>query len=224
MADSENLEKNWKRKMISALGAAAFATAPTMAADPVTGDQTVQTPHSDEHKQSLTIKDFSQPWGKHPMDEFLAPISTLESRGGRDIAHAKVNYGLHEGDTAMGNFALMPKSVKNVAGMLRSDKSLLRQHLGKDFRDPEVSDMHNMSEEEIAKKIKGNMPLQTRVARYLATHLHTLHNGDTSRMAHGWRFGSNRPSHAISDKALDNSGYVKKFKELYKPKTEITAK
>lgn len=211
------LEKSWKKKMLGALGAAALTTAPTT----VHGDgekvhHIIHNPAEMQHSASL--KDYSVDFGKHPMDKFLAPISFLESSGGKNMSHSTVQGGLHAGDSALGKFALMPKTVQNVASMLTHKGSVLRNKLGPAYQDPEVAAFRTMPEDQISTKLKNNMPLQRRIARYLATHLDAIHGGDPYRSAYGWRFGSNKPSHSINQKDLDDSGYVKKFKTLYDKK------
>jgi hypothetical protein len=208
------LEKNWKHKMIVALGATVLA-APTQIHNP---EKDHNTPTEDVIKEktrpSVTIKDFSMPFGEHPQDKFLRPISYLESSGGKNTDHSVLQYGLHAGDQAMGKFALMPKTVRNVASMLNNNGTKLRQRLGEDYKDDEVQSLHSLDDNQLVQKVKGNGPLKLRIARYLATHLHELHNGDMARMAHGWRFGHNRGPTSITPEMLEGSGYVRKFNEL----------
>lgn len=203
------LQKSWKDKMMATLAAAGIAGAPISVDPPSKEEQ-----HAAFAKPSYTVKDFSQPFGQHKLDSFLNPIMQLESSGGKKTEHKPVEQGVQAGTTAVGNYALMPRTVQNVAGMLNSKSSELRNFLGNDYKDPEVQDLQNVPEKDISKKLKANPDLQNRVARYLAQHLFNRHKGNEDKMAFGWRFGSEKPSEQITDKMLNGSGYVKQFRKL----------
>lgn len=210
----KKLEKSWKDKMITVLGAAALHAPMAESTHNQEGAKNaMQTLESAAHSN---VNDWNVPFGEHAQDKFLKPISYLESSGGRNVNHATVESGIHAGDTAIGRFGFMPKTFQNVAGMLKQKNSNLRQVVGDKYKDEEVEAMHSMDPKQITEYVKANPNVKLRAVRYLAAHLDKLHNGDQRRMAHGWRFGSNRPSDKITDKMLNDSGYVKKFKEYSK--------
>lgn len=211
----EVLEKSWKKKMIGALGAAAFANPIGISPDSTVPEQDRPAPVEQIEDVNYTKpSDYDVDFGQSPVDEFLYPISMLESSGGKNTNHETVDYGLHEGDTAIGKFALMPKTVRNVAGMLNSKNSILRTKLGPQFKDEELQSVAKLPEDQIEKVLKQNPKLARRTARYLAEHVLELNNGDMNRAAYGWRFGHNRPPEKVTDKMLSDSGYVKKFNKF----------
>lgn len=49
------------------------------------------------------------------LQDFLKKISMLESSGGKNIAHQEVESGPQAGETAIGNYGLMPNTMKELA-------------------------------------------------------------------------------------------------------------
>jgi hypothetical protein len=213
----EELTKSWKQKMAGALGAALVAATPATELSHTPEPAAVES-HTQEPPMGSSPKDFDVPLGEHPLDTFVKPIATLESQMGKYLDHRPMLTGLHAGTVAAGTFAIMPKTLQNIGGMLRNKQSILRSKLGEHYSDPEILELSSKSPDEINATLKSKDNLQRRAARYLALHLMTLHNGDPLRAAFGYRFGHNRKSSDITDKKLQDSGYVKEFKRLYEKK------
>lgn len=207
----EKLEKNWKQKMAAALALGAASPGPN--------DALAQQPATVEvrHQKPTTVEAFKVPEGQHPRDKFLGSISQLESSGGKYLNHKPSYDPIHQGDQAIGKVALMPKTVKDIGLLLNTKSSPLMQRLGEHYKDEEFSELASLPESHITEKLKQNPELYTRGARYLAEHLHSLHGGDKSRMAWGWRFGHRQPPSKIEDRHLKDSGYVKKFHRYFNP-------
>lgn len=201
-----SLNKSWKKKLSAALLAAGVhAETPQSASS-----------HKDE-VQAPKHANFHAPFGQHPMDHFLGTISQLESTGGKYTDHKPVNSEMHHGDSAMGTFAIMPRTAQNIVGMLKSPHSKLRAMLGPDHQDQEFIQAATGDSKDVAERFKANPALALRGARYLATHLHAMQHGDPVKASYAYRFGTNLSPEAITADKLKNSGYVKKFKELYSP-------
>jgi hypothetical protein len=205
----EDLKKGWKENLAAALMAAA-----PVSVDNQLAPEKKQAQGQEVVKKVPTHHDYDVPFGKHHLDSFLHSISFLESSGGKFTEHA-AGGGIHEQDRAIGSKGLMPKTVKNIGGMLKNPKSALRSVLGEHYHDREFSQLAELPEDKISEKLKQNPKLYLRGARYLAEHLRAMHNGDRLRMAFGWRFGHNRPSDSIKDHHIEGSGYVKKFREHF---------
>lgn len=208
----DTLKKSWKKKLATAL-LAAGVHAPTPN----------QAPSQKEEIVAAKKPDYNVPFGQHPMDHFLGAISTLESQGGKYTDHKPVNNSVHQGDSAMGTYALMPKTAQNIVGMLNSPHSKLRAILGPDHKDDEFVHAATGDSAVVAERFKANPALALRGARYLATHLHAMQHGDPVKASYAYRFGTNLPPTAITADKLKNSGYVKKFKELYSPEERSIA-
>jgi len=203
------LEKNWKKKLTVATAAAALAALPMIDMNQAAPEQHV------EKKKARDLKEFMEPFGMNSQDRFLEAISELESSAGKNTKHKAMHTGLHQGDKAIGDFGIMPKTFRNVANSLRLKDSKLRSVLGDSYRDDEFDYVSKLPDRALKETLKSRPDLQLRAARYLATHLDVMHNGDPAKKAHGWRFGSNRPSDQITPRALIGSGYVQKFLQNY---------
>jgi len=202
------LEKSWKNKMLSAIGAAGLAM-------PSSNLETQDKTPEQAEKPAVTVKDYSQPWGENPSDKFLSAISFLESSGGKNLKHRLMETGLHAGSSALGQFAIMPNTIRDIHGLMQQKGSPLQGALGDKYKDEEFSQLATLPQLDMARQLKKRPELGLRAARYLATHLHHLHGGDPERMGFSWRFGHNRPTEHITPKMLEHSGYVKKFNQIY---------
>lgn len=208
--------KGWKEKLHGVLTAAVMATTPN--ATSVAPKPAAQT-ESDKMKTSApppakTPEDLNIPIGQHPIDTFLKPIACLESSCGKFTDHRPQSEGIHEDTAAVGEHALMPATAQDVSSMFTRNGSTLRQLLGPHYKDAEAETLAGMDKKDIETELKKNPKLRLRMSRYLALHLNKLHNGDALRSAFGWRFGHRKTSTQISDRDLENSGYVKKFKQF----------
>lgn len=175
-----------------------------------------------EVKNKYTLEDLSRPMGEREQDAWLATIGQLESRGGQDTAHTPQSTGLHAGTQAIGTWGLMPKTVKEQAAMFKNPQSAFRNEVGLDYTDPEVEALADMDTDEIFEKVKNNPKLEQRLVRYLQLTIGNRTNFNPDKMAYSWRFGSSLRDKDITPEMLDQSGYVKKFRETYQPKSQVT--
>jgi hypothetical protein len=51
-----------------------------------------------------------------PEFSFLNKIKELESSGGKNVNHATIQFRIHAGDAALGQYGLMPNTIKEVLG------------------------------------------------------------------------------------------------------------
>lgn len=204
------LQKNWKNYMLASI---AGLSAPKMEDKPK--EEPTQMVYKPSAQRPKTIHDFDVPYGQHENDKFLNAISELESSGGKNVHHKPSNDQTHQGETAVGRFALMPKTLKDISKMFHEKDGHLRHSLGKFYKDPEVENLANMDDDQVSAEVQKNPKIQTRAARYLAEHLKGQYGNEPSKQAFGWRFGHRRPSEDITPEKLKGSGYVRKFNDIY---------
>jgi hypothetical protein len=113
----------------------------------------------------------------HPMDGFLARISHLESSGGKNTQHKSIDYGLHSGTTAIGEYGLMPLTARDIA---RKSKNAF------------LFTLRNRGAADIANLLSEDKEMAKEVARECAQRLYRRFRGDEARMAWAWRMGPNR--------------------------------
>ena len=217
----EKMAKSWKQKLAAATAAAALTQLPIIDTERMTEDEAREQTKQPEKAPTANFEDYTKPMGSHPVDNFLSAISTLESSGGKNTAHKKLDSGLHEGHSAIGSFGIMPNTFRNIVSSLGNKESKLRAKLGPEYKDDEFEFVSRLPDRALEQTLKSRPDLQLRAARYLAEQLHDIHSGDPDKMAYGWRFGTNRASDKITPKMLEGSGYVQGFRKYFKKPEQI---
>lgn len=134
-------------------------------------------------------------------DNFLDVISQLESSGGTNLNHKPVIHGIQAGDTAMGQYGLMPNTVNELLNRQRLNNS----------RDPASVE----SSSDMKQQIENNPILEKQLANQLAQQVLTK-NADPSMAAYAWHMGHNLTPQQIQDRDYQNNGYVQKFNKIRK--------
>ena len=137
------------------------------------GQMHESAPKSPQHVQAAPSAPL---FGQHPMDRFLDAIQQLESSGGKRTSHKPMRHGLHAGTVAHGPFAIMPATIKDIAGK------------AKEY--PEVAALAAKTPGEVQQALASDHGLALQAARAMADHLHAKTGGDPDRMAHAWRHGA----------------------------------
>jgi len=122
-----------------------------------------------------------------------------ESSGGINTNHKEMKHGIHSGDSALGQYGLMPNTIKEMAG-----------RMGKDNR---LSHYAKMDNNKVVESIKNNPQHEHQIASFMANHLHDKFGGDESKMSYAWNQGHNlTPEHfKTSRKDYKNHDYVQKY-------------
>jgi hypothetical protein len=147
------------------------------------------------------------------IDNFLKTTSMIESSGGKNLKHPRIKYGMHAGDKAVGQWALMPKTIKELAGRM-GDNS-------------EIAPYAKMDSKKISQNLSQNPGHEKQIASFLANKLYDKFSGDENKMAYAWNQGHNINPDSFKTDRKDylNHDYVKKYNE-YKtnntPKQEIS--
>jgi hypothetical protein len=143
------------------------------------------------------------------IDNFLKAISLNESSGGKNTKHKKMKQGIHAGDSAVGQYGLMPNTIKEMAIRMGSDSPMAQYA--------------KMDNKKIAQSIKENPDHENQIANFMANHLHDKFNGDENKMAYSWFQGHNLTDNHFntSHKDYQNHNYVKKYQ---KNKAELEKK
>jgi len=142
------------------------------------------------------------------IDNFLKAVSMNESSGGKNLNHKKMTRGIHAGDSAIGEYAFMPNTVKNIANTL-DEKHPLRNY-------------SKMSNQKIQQQLSKNPQHQKELATHLANKLHDRFGGDENKMSYSWNQGHNlQPSHFENQhKDYLNHDYVKKYNQNKQPSSQ----
>ncbi len=132
---------------------------------------------------------------------FLDKIAALESSSGKDTQHRTMESGIHEGDTAIGTYGLMPNTIDEV---LRRNKNAF----------PEMKALLKMSGEEKKDYLESNPEMEYKLAEKLAEHVLSKQGGDEEKAAYSWLYGHNLSPKKIEARNYANDPYVKKLKNL----------
>lgn len=140
---------------------------------------------------------------------FLKTISQLESSGGKNMDYPEVESGIQSGTSAMGQYGLMPNTVKEMINKRRQAGTMT----------PELQELDGMNPHEMKAHIEANPDLEDQIAKSLA--LKVLHNqmGDEEKAAYSWTMGDNlSPDDISKEKMNDQSSaggrYVDKFRRI----------
>jgi hypothetical protein len=133
------------------------------------------------------------------IDNFLNTISMNESSGGKNLNHKQIKEGLHAGDAAVGQYGLMPNTIKEMARRMGSDSP--------------VAQYANMDNKKLAQSIKSNPGHEKEIAKFMANHLHDKFGGDENKMAYSWFQGHNLTDDHFNTSHKDymNHDYVQKY-------------
>lgn len=138
------------------------------------------------------------------LDEFLRKISQLESSGGKDTEHRRMTAGIHEGDAAMGQFGIMPKTADEFV-----NRRKMRGQFG-----PDEAIMKQMSPEQLKEFLAGNERVEENLAKDIGEHVLKKAKGDEEKAAYMWNMGHNKKASSIDGEMLAEHPYVRKFRRL----------
>lgn len=131
---------------------------------------------------------------------FLRALMENESSGGKNLEHPLMKTGIHSGDRAVGRWAIMPETIKEVAGSSKNPK--IRELLKKDKS--EYNDLINKNPEleeqivnELLNKVDEKFPT-------------------VDQKAYAWNQGHNISPEKLTEESVEKNPYVQKFKENYK--------
>ena len=133
------------------------------------------------------------------IDDFLNTISINESSGGKNLNHKKMKSGMHAGDSAVGQYGLMPNTIKEMARRMGPDSPMAQYA--------------NMDNKKLAQAIKANPDHENQIAKFMANHLHDKFGGDENKMAYSWFQGHNLTNDHFNTSHKDymNHDYVEKY-------------
>lgn len=178
----------------------------TMAEEP--SDEIGREPSSEDMEP--TVEDDGEAHDQK-INEFLQAISLNESSGGKNLKHKTMKSGMHRGDTAIGQYGLMPNTVQEMAGRIRRD-------LGSDH--PLVA-YKKMDEKQMRESFKQNPEHEEDMARFMADHIHKKYGGNENKMAWSWLNGHNTTNFP---KDYENHYYVQRYnkhiEQVRKPKKQ----
>lgn len=126
----------------------------------------------------------------------------IESSGGKNFNHKKVESGIQEGQEGIGKYGLMNNTVQELIN---------RERRGMAPHQEEYYTLKGKSPEEV-KSILENSPKSEDIFANQLTNKIGLEDPD--KAAYMWNMGHNLNKSNISDEQLDKSPYVDKFRKL----------
>lgn len=144
--------------------------------------------------------------GNEKIKKFLRPIRKVESSNGKNFDSKVIESGIHAGDRAIGNYQLMPNTVREVLTRLRrSGKSTA-----------ELEELKKQDSSTLKDTLEKRPDLEEPIAEKLAEHI-LSRQPDEEKAAYMWNHGHNMKDKDFKDVDYKNSDYVKKYN---KAKTE----
>lgn len=141
--------------------------------------------------------------------DFLNTISQVESSGGQNTNGKVLKHGIHAGTSAIGQYQLMPNTVKELINRRRQDNTITG----------EMADVDQMSPQDMKAYIEANPDFENDLANGLAKRVLQRQMGDEDKAAYSWKMGHNlNPAEITPDKMYNSStpggDYVEKFKRI----------
>lgn len=133
---------------------------------------------------------------------FLDVIRQIESSGGKNIEHEPVKYGPQRGQTAIGEYGLLPSTVEEFVN---------RRKLAGSFG-PDENIISKMSDEELTNLLNTQDRIEQNLADDIAKRVLEKSKGDLTKAAYMWNAGHNLSPEKITQEKLDKSDYDDKFK------------
>lgn len=134
-------------------------------------------------------------------EDFLKLMSQLESSGNKDTNHKPSTHGANPGDTAVGQYGLMPQTSYEV----------LHPPGGQRFpTDPNLMNYSGLDKDQLSSEIAKNPQLEHGIADQYAKRV-LNHAQSPDAAAAMWNSG---PNHPFSQDELNNMPRIQKFQQL----------
>lgn len=137
-------------------------------------------------------------------EEFLNLIRQIESSGGKNTNHKQMKSGIHKGDSAMGEYGIMPNTAREF---------IKRRQL-KDQIGPDEALMQQMNSSELKDFLANQDRVEQNLAEDIADRVLKRSKGDEEKAAYMWNQGHNLKASQVDDEMLDSANYVNKFRAL----------
>ncbi len=141
--------------------------------------------------------------------KFLEAISKIESSGGKNFAHERLNKGIHQGHRAIGSYGLMPNTVDEMIASQKINLPIPRQQAIK-----------RMNAAQKKAYLEQYPEAEYAIAEALAKKVGNQYGNDPNKMAYSWNQGHNLPPDDPRFESIENHDYINKFKKYYEPKSE----
>lgn len=143
----------------------------------------------------------------------LKAIKMIESSGGTDTNHKKINTGIHAGTRAYGKYGLMPLTISET---VNRNPSLSIKYQG-------LLGLHYQKDHDLIHKFMHENPkAELDVAKAHWKKLRDAFGGNRNKMAYAWYNGIAGARHATDDQ-INNHPYVQKFNK-YRKMLELEGK
>lgn len=134
---------------------------------------------------------------------FMKLIKAMESSGGKNTRHITMEDGIHAGDTAIGNYGIMPNTAKEIATRRKKE--------GVDTPSDDV--IQNIENKQVESLLKENPVLAEQYAEYMAQKVLDKTKGDPVAGMTAWHYGHNLSPDQINKKMKENPSYVDKVNQ-----------
>jgi len=136
--------------------------------------------------------------------KFLELIRQIKSSGGKNVEHRTMASGLHKGQSAMGEYGIMPKTAQEFV-----NRRKMRGQFG-----PDEALMAQMKPGQLKQFLADQDRVEQNLAGDIADRVLRRSKGDEDKAAYMWNMGHNKAASSIDDQKLNQSNYVKKFRKL----------
>lgn len=106
----------------------------------------------------------------------MVAISRVESNSGKNTKHVEMKYGIHKGASAIGNYGLMPLTIKEI---IKKDKLLSLTH----------GYVLKMNQKDLNRLIKNDVLFEYELASKYFDRLYTRY-GSVDKVIYSWLNGS----------------------------------
>lgn len=129
-------------------------------------------------------------------DEFKRRISGVESGFGQNLNHPLVESGIHAGDRAIGEYALMPNTIQEFANRMGDEQ------------------IAQLPKEQYQDYFKSHPDEYNKIANYGLDYVFDKFQHDPEKAAFAWNQGHNLSPERITPQKLERSPYIRKFRSI----------
>lgn len=148
--------------------------------------------------------------------------------------HKMVTEGIHAGDTAMGKYALMPKTTKDFAEKLKKEQgprtpAEMMEDPSKEYIQEDKEYMkkrkaldtllNKEDNEDLSSYVQTNPEAEDLIVNKIVDHIGSRTNFDPEKVIYNWEEGHNK--FKTGPKEVEGSGRVKIFRDKFKNKVPI---
>lgn len=145
---------------------------------------------------------------KQTASRFKKTLRMVETSGGKNLAHSPVKKGVNKGDTAGGEWGILPNSLKMYINQAKNRNMPV---------DPRLEELALLPNDQITKRLNEDREIDNIAANLGQSIILDQADYDEGKAAYSWNHGNIRDFNNMPEGYMDNSYTQKYFNNLQEP-------